>query len=238
MSAPPPESPDGPSRPSGSHPWSSSNSGESSGQPGPPSPDQGAPEFPSQVGPPKGSYAPQPGPPPQASYPPQAGQPPQGGYPPYASQAPQSGYGQPYGPPQSGPHPGYPPPVDPGRRYPPQPYGQAPMAGPLSVSDEKLWSTLSHISIPFVGFLGPLIVYLAFRERGPFVRAHAIESLNFSILYSIAQVACVVLSVVGIGAILLPLVGIAALVLCILAALAANRGELYAYPVNWRLVTE
>lgn len=146
-----------------------------------------------------------------------------------------TGSGEP--PAQTGQPDPYPPPVDPARGYPQQPYVPAPVVGPLSVSDEKLWSTLSHISIPFVGFVGPLIVYLAFRERGPFVRAHAIESLNFSILYSLAQVACVVLSLVGIGAVLLPLVGIAALVLCILAALAANRGEFYAYPVNWRLVT-
>jgi uncharacterized protein len=39
-----------------------------------------------------------------------------------------------------------------------------------------------------------------------------------------------------IGAILLPIVFIAALIFCILAAVAANRHELYRYPVNWRLV--
>jgi hypothetical protein len=110
------------------------------------------------------------------------------------------------------------------------------MAQPLSPSDEKLWSTLSHISIPFIGLVGPLIVFLLFKDRGPFVRENAIESLNFSILYTVAQFASALLSVVLIGYVLLPVIGIVALIWCILAAVAANKGELYRYPVNWRLV--
>lgn len=95
---------------------------------------------------------------------------------------------------------------------------------------------MSHISIPFIGLVGPLIVYLLFKDRGPFVRANAIESLNFSILYSIAQVVCSILVALVIGSILLPIVFIGALILCILAAVAANKGEMYKYPVNWRLI--
>ena len=48
--------------------------------------------------------------------------------------------------------------------------------------------------------------------------------------------ACSLLSVVLIGALLLPVVFTGALVFAILAAVAANRHELYRYPVNWRLV--
>jgi uncharacterized Tic20 family protein len=107
---------------------------------------------------------------------------------------------------------------------------------PLSPSDEKLWSTLSHISIPFVGLVGPLIVYLIFKDRGQFVRDNAVESLNFSILYTIAQVVCGLLTAVILGYILLPLVAIGALVLCVIAAIAANKGESYKYPINWRLI--
>lgn len=108
---------------------------------------------------------------------------------------------------------------------------------PLSPSDEKLWSTLSHISIPFFGVVGPLVVFLVFKDRGALVRANAVESLNFSILYSVAQLVCVLLTLVLVGAFLLPIIGIVALVMCVLAAMAANRGEVYRYPVNWRLVS-
>lgn len=107
---------------------------------------------------------------------------------------------------------------------------------PLSPSDEKLWSTLSHISIPFIGVVGPLIVYLVFKDRGPFVKANAIESLNFSILYTVVQLVCTALTAVVIGGVLLPLVFIGGLVMCIMAAVAANKGETYRYPVNWRVV--
>ncbi len=184
------------------------------------------------------------GPPPYAQQPYQ--QPPQQGYPQppqqggYAQQ-PQQGYGQ---PPQAGyqqqpgqyaPPPGAPPayPAQPG--YPPQQYaGQQPM----SQSDERLWATLSHISIPFIGVIGPLIVYLVFKDRSAFLKDQGTESLNFSILYTIAQVASWILTSVTIGILFfLPmLIFIAVLVFCIMAAIAANKGEAYRYPVNWRLI--
>jgi len=163
--------------------------------------------------------------------PPQAyGQQPQG--------YPQQGYGQPgYDPNQAAGGPYTPPPPTP---YAPQPgYGQqqyAPGPQPMSQSDERLWATLSHISIPFIGVIGPLIVYLVFKDRSAFLRDQATESLNFSILYTIAQIVASILTVVVIGAILLPVLFIGALILCIMAAVAANKGTAYRYPVNWRLI--
>jgi uncharacterized Tic20 family protein len=160
------------------------------------------------------------------------GQPPYG-QPPYGQQQPPAqGYGQDqrYG--QQ-----YPPPQ---QQYPPAPQypGQPPAVGqqPLSPSDEKLWATLAHISIPFFGFIGPLIVYVVFKDRGQWLKDSSVEALNFSILYSIAQIVSTALTAVVIGAFLLPLLFVAVLVFCILAAMAANKGELYKYPVNWRLI--
>jgi uncharacterized Tic20 family protein len=155
--------------------------------------------------------------------------------------------GTPYGQqpptgPEYPPQPGYDPRqqyAGPQQGFRPQPYpGQPPVTRqpPLSPSDEKLWATLSHISIPFIGLVGPLVVFLVFKDRGPFVRAHAIESLNFSILYTVAQFVSGMLTVALIGYVLLPVVLVGALVLCILAGIAANKGEYYRYAVNWRLV--
>ena len=84
--------------------------------------------------------------------------------------------------------------------------------------------------------VGPLIAYLVFKDRSPWLKESTTEALNFSILYTIAQVVSSILTLVVIGGILLPLIGIAALVLCILAAIASNKGEQYRYPVNWRMV--
>jgi uncharacterized Tic20 family protein len=106
----------------------------------------------------------------------------------------------------------------------------------MSTADERLWATLSHISIPFFGFVGPLVVYLAFQNRSRWLRDSGIEGLNFSILYTVAQVVCSLLVIALIGAVLLPVVFIGALIFCILAAVASNKGEFYRYPLNWRLI--
>ena len=116
------------------------------------------------------------------------------------------------------------------------PLDHRPAAGPLSPGEEELWALLAHLSIPFLGFVGPLVVHLVFRDRSVWLAEDVLEALNFSILYTIAVAACSVLAVVLIGAVLLPLVFIGALVLAVVAAVAANRHELYRYPVNWRLV--
>jgi uncharacterized Tic20 family protein len=157
----------------------------------------------------------QPPPPPygQQPYPPQGGYPPQpGGYPPQPGYPPQQGgY-----PPQQYNQPGY-----------PQPAGQA----PVSESDEKLWAILAHISIPFFWFVGPLIAYMIYKDRSPWLKQVSTEALNFSILFSIAQVAGWILSFITFGIINL-IVYIVALVFCIIATIAASKHESYKYPVN------
>jgi uncharacterized Tic20 family protein len=76
----------------------------------------------------------------------------------------------------------------------------------------------------------------------PFVADQAREALNFAITVSIACVALFILTIMslGIGLILtVPLmmaIGIAALVLCIIAAMKANQGIAYRYPIALRLV--
>lgn len=187
---------------------------------------------------------------PQQGYP-QQGYPPPSGYgqpPGSGQQAGQPGYPQQPYPPQGYSQPGQPQPGYPPQGYPQQPYPQSypqqpyppqqayPQQGPLSSSDERMWATLTNISIPFFGFIGPLITYLLFRDRDPWLREATAEALNFSILYGIAQLISSILIAVTIGGILLSLFWIAALVLCILAAVATNKGEQYKYPVNWRLI--
>ena len=116
--------------------------------------------------------------------------------------------------------------------------GQPQAAGvPSSRSDEDLWAVLAHLSIPFLGFLGPLALHLANRDRSAWWREDVLEALNFSLLYTAAQVLGALLVAVMIGLVLLPVVFIGALVLGILGALAAGRHEVFRYPVNWRLVT-
>jgi uncharacterized protein len=119
--------------------------------------------------------------------------------------------------------------------YPQQPYAAAGQA-PVSESDEKTWGIISHISIPFFGFIGPLIAYLIYKDRSAWLKDVTTEALNFSILYSIAYVISVITIMFVIGLILWPLVFIVALIFCILGTIAANKHEFYKYPINIRFI--
>ena len=85
--------------------------------------------------------------------------------------------------------------------------------------------------------LGPLVVFLVFKDRSPFLRRHALEALNFWITVYIGLAISVVLMLILVGFVTFAVIGIAALVLSIIAALAANKGEEYRYPFTLRLVT-
>jgi uncharacterized protein len=102
---------------------------------------------------------------------------------------------------------------------------------PLSPQDEKLWSTLVHVGGIFLNFISPLIGYLLLKDRGPFVAAHTKTALNFQITLAIAYVAGLILSVIGIGALIALAAWVLNIVFSIIAALAANKGEMYKYPI-------
>ena len=140
-------------------------------------------------------------------------------------------------PPEQPQQPGQQPPY--GQQPPQQPYGQQPAYGapqPMTDADSRLWAMLAHLGIILFGFLPPLIIWLVFRERSAFVDDQGKEALNFSILATIAYVVSSILIFAIIGIFMVIAVGIAVLILCIMAGIAANRGERYRYPLNWRIV--
>lgn len=163
-----------------------------------------------------------------------------------ASSYPPSGYAQaPYGQPytepgatgaygQAPPQPGY---QAPGYGYQQpayqQPYG-AP--APLSPSDERLWATLAHIGPVLTSFVAPLLIWLVFRERSRFVDDQGKEALNFQIFLAIAYVVGIITAGLIIGFFILIAAWILGIVLAIQAAIVASRGELYRYPLTWRVI--
>lgn len=109
-------------------------------------------------------------------------------------------------------------------------------AVPGSLDDQRGMAALAQVLAIFTGFLGPLVIWFMARPDQPFVKHHAAESLNFQITVTIAAFVSALSILVLIGIVLLPVVLIGAFVLEIVAAVAANRGEWYRYPVNLRLV--
>ncbi len=96
-------------------------------------------------------------------------------------------------------------------------------------------ATLAHALGIFTGFVGAMIIYLVEKDEG-YVKNQAKEALNFQITITILWVAGWFLSLILIGFVLLPIIGLANLILCIVAAIAANKGEDYRYPFALRLI--
>jgi uncharacterized Tic20 family protein len=90
--------------------------------------------------------------------------------------------------------------------------------------------------IPFGSIVGPLIIWLIKKDEMPFVDDQGKEALNFNISMTIYGLISVLLVFVLIGFILLVVLGIAWLVLAIVAAVKANEGIAYRYPLTLRLV--
>ncbi len=89
---------------------------------------------------------------------------------------------------------------------------------------------------PFGNILGPLVIWLVKKDDSAFVDDQGKEALNFNITSSIAGFVAFLLTFVVIGAILLPIIGIFWLVMTIVAAVKANGGEHYRYPLTIRLI--
>jgi uncharacterized Tic20 family protein len=115
-------------------------------------------------------------------------------------------------------------------------------AVPMSPTDQRTWAIATHLS-PFLAaffalsFLGPLIMYVIFKDRGAYIRHHAAEALNFQLTMWIGLLISVPLMFVLIGFLTAGAIGIAMLVCHILGAVAANDGRDYRYPFTIRFVS-
>lgn len=101
--------------------------------------------------------------------------------------------------------------------------------------DDRTWAMLAHIS-PLVGlgFIGPLVVWLIYKDKSPFVADQAKEALNFSLA---VLVAVLVLCATCIGVLVAPVVSIGAIVYGIIAAMESNKGVWYRYPYTIRMIS-
>ena len=131
---------------------------------------------------------------------------------------------------------------------PPLPPSGGPPAGggppgqpPLSADQERLWGMLAHL-LSFVaayialGFVAPLVILLVFGPRSAYVRAQAVESLNFNLSWLLYAVIGGILLIVAVGLLILIALGIAYVVLIVIASIRANNGEFFRYPLTIRFI--
>jgi uncharacterized Tic20 family protein len=132
------------------------------------------------------------------------------------------------------------PPVGPPPGGPPA--GGRPAGPPMSPDQERLWGMLAHL-LSFVaaylalGFVAPLVVLLVFGPRSAYVRAHAVESLNFNLSWLLYAIVGGILLIIGIGVLILIALGIAYVVLVIIASVQANNGQFFRYPLTIRFIS-
>lgn len=105
--------------------------------------------------------------------------------------------------------------------------------------EERTWGMLAHLSALIAGLvalpiLGPLIVWLMYKDKSAFVADQAKEALNFQIA---VLVAVVVLSVTCIGLPLVIVVAIGALIYEIIGGMEAHEGVVYRYPYTIRFIS-
>lgn len=96
-------------------------------------------------------------------------------------------------------------------------------------SNDKTMAMLSWVLAIFIGFIGPLIIFLTQQKEG-YAKSVAKKALNFELTILIAEVVCWILMFVLIGAVLIWIVMIVNLIICIMAAMAVSRGEDYKPP--------
>lgn len=122
------------------------------------------------------------------------------------------------------------------------PYAATPPT--VSPAEERSLGTIAHavplvamvLSAGFLGFVGSLVVYLMYKDRGPFVRAHAANSLNVQIITGIVLLVSLPLMLVLVGFATYGIALAVAFVLHLLGALKAHRGEWWNPPLTPRIV--
>jgi len=119
-------------------------------------------------------------------------------------------------------------------------------------SEERQWAMFAHLAsliamwLGYLGFLGPLFVWLIKRNEMTFVDDQGKEALNFQLNMLVLGYAVVLLGVpitvltLGLGAFLAVPLGIAvvgySIVMSVIAGIKANAGEAYRYPYIIRVI--
>jgi uncharacterized protein len=97
-------------------------------------------------------------------------------------------------------------------------------------------STFAGLVVPFGSVIGPLAVWLARRDRDPFIDQAGREALNFGITIAIYGAVLLLAALMLVGIPLLMVGVVAWVVLASLAAVKASEGEAYRYPLTLRLI--
>lgn len=100
-------------------------------------------------------------------------------------------------------------------------------------------SLLAHLVLSVIAVAVPVIMWVVKKDESPFVDDHGREAVNFQISLVIYMILTIPIGIItcGLGFFVVPLgVYILGLVGMIQAAMAANKGEFYRYPMTFRFL--
>ncbi|WP_049922305.1 DUF4870 domain-containing protein [Halopiger djelfimassiliensis] len=101
-------------------------------------------------------------------------------------------------------------------------------------SDERTFAAITHLLAAITWVIGPLVVLVATDDA--FVEENARNALNWQIAYTAYIIISMVLVLVVFGIVLLAILPLVNFALCVVAAVKANDGEAWEYPLTPRFV--
>lgn len=124
------------------------------------------------------------------------------------------------------------------------PYARKEASIELTPEQERTWAMVTHVvagaamilSAGTLGFVAALVIYLVYKDKGPFVRQHAADAVNIQLNALLWFIISGILVLVLVGLALLAVVPIVATVLHAIGAIKAYNGEEHWSPMTIRFV--
>lgn len=97
-------------------------------------------------------------------------------------------------------------------------------------------SQLTSIIIPGLGFILPIVMWAMNKDRNEEIDKHGKVTINWIISFFIYSVVCWVLTVIFIGGIVFFILALLNFIFAIIAAVKANNGQFWVYPLSIRFL--
>ena len=105
------------------------------------------------------------------------------------------------------------------------------LAGPIAAA----------VSAGWLSIVGPLVVWLLYKDKDPFVRHQSADAFNFQVTMWLVSVVggllCLTIILIPLGLVMIIVGVLASIIFGIIAAVQASKGQPYRYPWKLNLLT-